>query len=124
LQLDTRTLDYLYDLGSEVIIVPHGHQKIGTTTEGNNGHRWKATYGSVGANTQWMPEFIVDGLNEVGLASGMFYLPDFAEYMPYTEKEAPNTIAPWELISYILDNFASVQQVEDGLSGLVVVEVL
>jgi choloylglycine hydrolase len=48
-----------------------------------DGLKWSAKYASVGANALGLP-ILVDGLNEAGLAVGLFYFPTAAGYMPYT----------------------------------------
>ena len=68
--------------------------------------------------------FIFDGLNEKGLAIGLFYFPITAGYMPYSVGDAGKTIAPWEMGSWILDNFATVEEVKANASKIVVAEVV
>ena len=80
-------------------------------------------YASVGANGLGMP-FVFDGLNEKGLAIGLFYFPTTAGYMPYSAGDAGKTIAPWEMGSWILDNFATVEEVKANVSKIVVAEVV
>ena len=50
------------------------------TPDGKDGLKWKAKYASVGANGVGLP-VIIDGLNEAGLAAGLFYFPTTAGYM-------------------------------------------
>jgi choloylglycine hydrolase len=63
---------------------------------------------------------LFDGLNEKGLAAGMFYFPTSAGYMPYTADDAGKTIAQWEVVSWILENFASVDEVKANIASVVV----
>src|ERR1700685_2879314 len=67
-----RTLEFNLDLESNVIMVPRGYARSGTTPEGENGLRWTSRYASLGANGVGLP-FIFDGLNEKGLAGGLFF---------------------------------------------------
>lgn len=117
-----RTLEFAIDLGSEVLVVPRGYARTGSTPDGKPGMKWKAKYASVGANGLDMP-MIFDGLNEKGLAIGLFYFPDTAGYLPYKPADAGKTIAPWELGSWILDNFASVEEVKANIGKALVAEV-
>ena len=80
-------------------------------------------YASVGANGLGLP-LIFDGLNEKGLAIGLFYFPATAGYMPYRLPDAGKTIAPWEMGSWILDNFSTVEEVKANASQIVVAEVV
>ncbi len=82
-----------------------------------------AKYASVGANGVGLP-VILDGLNEKGLAVGLFYFPTSAGYMPYSASDAGKTLAPWELGSWMLENFASVDEVKANIGKVVVPSVV
>ena len=114
-----RTLEFGTDLQSNILMIPRGFARIGTTPDGKEGLKWKAKYASVGANGAGLP-VLFDGLNEKGLAAGLFYFPTSAGYMPYTAADAPKTIAQWELGSWILENFANVDEVKANLGNVVV----
>jgi len=88
-----RTMEFAIDIHSDVIMVPRGYARVGTTPDGKEGVKWKAKYASVGANGVGLP-VLFDGLNEKGLAAGTFYFPTSAGYMPYTAADAGKTIAP------------------------------
>ena len=114
-----RTLEFAVDLHSDVLVSPRGFERVGLTPDGKGGLKWKAKYASVGANGVGLP-VIIDGLNEAGLAAGLFYFPTTAGYQPYTPDDAAKTIAPWQLGSWILDNFASVDEVKANIGSIVV----
>lgn len=114
-----RTMEFGVDTGSNVILVPRGYQRTGTAPEGKPGKSWTVKYASVGANALDLP-LLVDGLNEKGLSIGLFYFPNTADYQPYQPDDAAKTIAPWELGSYILDNFATLDEVRAGVQDVVV----
>jgi choloylglycine hydrolase len=117
--IHARTLEFGIDLKSEVMMVPRGYSRTGTTPDGKPGKTWTAKYASLGANALGMP-ILIDGLNERGLAVGLFYFPTTAKYQPYAPSDAPRTIAPWEVGSYILENFATVDEVRANLPNIVV----
>jgi choloylglycine hydrolase len=114
-----RTLEFGIDLQSNVLVIPRGYSRTGTTPDGKPGLKWKSKYASVGANGVGFP-VLFDGVNEMGLSSGLFYFPTSAKYMPYTDADAANTVAPWELGSYMLENFASVDEVKANIGKVVV----
>ena len=114
-----RTLEFTIDLKSDVIFVPRGYTRVGTTPDGKEGLKWKSKYASLGANGVGLP-FIFDGLNEKGLGVGLFYFPGSAGYMPYSANDASKTIAPWELGSYVLENFANVAEVKANIGNIVI----
>jgi choloylglycine hydrolase len=118
-----RTLEFNIDLDSNVIIVPRGYARSGTTPDGENGLKWSSRYASIGANGVGLP-FLFDGLNEKGLAAGTFYFPDTAGYMRYKVADASRTIAPWEVGSWILENFATVEEVKQNIGNIVVASVV
>ncbi|HIK44367.1 MAG TPA: choloylglycine hydrolase family protein [Leptolyngbyaceae cyanobacterium M65_K2018_010] len=118
-----RTMEFAIDIHSDVIVVPRGYQRTGTTPDGKAGLKWGAKYASVGANGLGLP-LIVDGLNERGLAVGLFYFPTTAGYMSYSASDAGKTLAPWEMGSWILDNFATVEEVKANVSKVVVPDVV
>jgi choloylglycine hydrolase len=117
--IHARTLEFGIDLDSELMVFPRGFARTGTTPDGKPGKTWAVKYASIGMNGAGLP-VLFDGINEKGLAGGMFYFPTSAGYMPYTEADAPNAIAQWEVLSYILDNFASVEEVKANIGSVVV----
>jgi choloylglycine hydrolase len=114
-----RTMEFAIDIHSDVMMIPRGYARTGTTPDGKEGLKWKAKYASVGCNGVGLP-VLFDGLNEKGLAAGTFYFPTSAGYMPYTAADAGKTIAQWEVGSWILENFASVEEVKTNIGNIVV----
>jgi len=121
--IHARTLEFAVDLKSDVIVIPRGYSRTGSTPDGKEGLKWQSKYASVGANGVGVP-FIFDGLNEKGLAMGLFYFPTAAGYMDYKADDASKTIAPWEIGSWILENFATTKEVKENISKVVVPDVV
>jgi choloylglycine hydrolase len=114
-----RTLEFAVDLQSDVLVSPRGYERAGVTPDGQDGLKWKAKYASVGANGVGLP-ILIDGVNEAGLAAGLFYFPTTVGYPDYAPADAAKTIAPWQLGSWILDNFASVDEVKANIGSILV----
>ena len=115
-----RTLEFGLDLKSEIMMVPRGYARTGITPDGKEGLTWTTKYASVGMNGAGS-DVLFDGLNEKSaLAAGIFYFPTSAGYMTYTGTEAGNTISQWQVLSYILENFATVDEVKANLDKIVV----
>ena len=111
-----------FDLESKVLIVPPGHEFTGSTPDDKPGARWTSQHGFVGLNGLNQP-FLLDGLNDKGLACGAFYLPGFAEYGDYNPTEADKSIGPLEMVHYILSQCASVEQTREALEQVKVAPV-
>jgi choloylglycine hydrolase len=118
-----RTMEFGIDIQSEVLVIPRGFARTGLTPDGADGLAYTSKYASVGANGVGLP-YLFDGLNEKGLAVGTFYFPTTAGYMPYTPADAARTLAPWQVGSWILENFASVQEVRENIASIVVADVV
>lgn len=118
-----RTLEFGSDIHSDVIMIPRSFARIGSTPDGKPGLTWKTKYATLGANGAGLP-YLFDGINEKGLAVGTFYFPTTAGYTPYTEADAAKTIAPWQVGSYLLENFATVDEVRESIGKIVVPSVV
>jgi choloylglycine hydrolase len=117
--VSARTMEFGIDLESEIMMSPRGHARTGTTPDGLDGLEWKAKYASVGITGLGL-DALIDGVNEKGLGVGIFYFPHYVGYMPYVPADASNTIAPWQVASWILDQFASVDAVKQSIGRIVV----
>jgi choloylglycine hydrolase len=114
-----RTMEFAIDIHSDILMVPRGYARTGTTPDGKEGLKWTTKYASVGLNGVGLP-VLFDGVNEKGLAAGTFYFPTSAGYMAYAPGDAGKTIAQWEVGSWILENFASVDEVKANIGSVVV----
>ena len=104
--------------GSTISVIPKGTEYIGTLPDGaQNGARWTAKYGIVGMNAMGLP-MLIDGINEKGLVAGNLMFPGFAEYQSYDPFQASRTIANCETLTWILSNFATVEEVRKGIKDI------
>lgn len=123
-QVMARTIDWG---GSEVnnlyTIVPRGHhQQSLLPNGGTDGAKFTAQYGYVGLAMD-RQEFVVEGVNEARLSAGLFYFPDYGKYVAYDTERKEHTIADLQLVSYILSNFATVDEAIEGVKKMDVVSV-
>jgi choloylglycine hydrolase len=110
-----RTLEFAEPLDSDVILIPRGIAFTGTTPDGKvAGLKWTAKYAAAGANGVHLP-VIIDGLNEKGLGGGLFYFPGFAGYQDVAADEMDRSLAPWEILTWVLTSFATVDEVRAAL---------
>jgi choloylglycine hydrolase len=117
-----RTMEFDADLDSNVIIVPRRLAMHGTAKSGKTGLAWETKYGVTGMNGQGQM-IVVDGVNERGLAGGIFYLPSYAQYQDVTADDDSRTLGPWELMTWILTNFATVDEARAALPTIKVADV-
>jgi choloylglycine hydrolase len=90
-----RSLEFGFDLHSEVMIVPAGTVLTGSLPDGGKGISYKTKYGFAGANAEGMIA-IVDGINDQGLYVGLFYFPGYASYADASKENAARAMAPHE----------------------------
>lgn len=118
-----RTMEWgTFDLHSRIAIIPRGYAFTGLTPDGSIGKKYTAKYGVVGLDMVYK-DLIADGMNEKGLAIGMFYHPGFAEYQHYEKSMATSCISSQEFTNYILTQFANVDEVRNGLNEIRVIAV-
>jgi choloylglycine hydrolase len=119
-----RTMEWgTFDLNSRVAIIPRGYEFTGLTPDGYNGKKWKSKYGIVGLDLLGK-DLLADGMNEKGLATGLFYHPGFASYMKYDMSQANNSITAVDIVSFILSQFATIDEVRSGMESVRVVPVV
>lgn len=111
-----RTMEFGLPLQSQFIVMPRGFAFTGTGPDGTagTGLGWTGKYGVAGTNGVGM-KVVIDGMNEKGLAGGMLYLPGLAQFQEVSPAEAKTSIAGYELLTWILTNFASVDEVKAQL---------
>lgn len=114
-----RTLEFSLKLDSQLIIIPRNFDIKGTGPDGQEGSglAFKTKYGVTGANGLGQP-LIVDGVNEKGLSAGLQWFPALSEFQDVTAADARNSIASYELATYVLTQFASVDEVKAGLQKI------
>jgi len=66
-------------------------------------------------------EYMVEGINEMGLSAGLFYFPNYGKYVPYDPVQNEKSLADFQLVEYVLSQCASVDQVKEVLAGVRVV---
>jgi len=112
-----------FDLDSRVAIIPRGYAFAGLTPDGQNGKKWVAKYGVV-ALDMLERNVLADGMNEKGLAAGMFYHPGFAGYMEYDRNQANQSMTAIDVVAYILTQYATIDEVKSAMKSVRVVSVV
>lgn len=104
------------ELNSQYVVVPRGyvqHSYVPGYTL--NGMKMVAQYGYVGLSVE-QKEFVVEGLNEVGLSAGLFYFPGYGQYEAYNEEVKEQSVTDLQLISWILGSCVTIEQVKEAVS--------
>lgn len=122
--LQARTIEYgESNLNSKLIIVPKNHSfnsLLPNTKE--TGISWKSKYNFVGISVI-NERFIAEGLNETGLNAGFFYFPNYGSLEKYNKKYKSKSLVDLQLVSYILSNFKSVEEVKQNIKNLKIVNI-
>jgi choloylglycine hydrolase len=119
-----RTLEWgSFDLHSRLTIIPRGYKYVTHMPDSKPGLAWTAKYGVVGIDAV-EKDIVVEGMNEKGLAVGLFYLPGFAVYQAYDPAHAAQSIGPTDVGQYLLTTCATVDQVRAAISAVHVVPVV
>ena len=115
-----RTLEFGFPMQSKVLVVPAGKEFSGTLPDGGKGLTYTSRYAFIGANALGLPA-ILDGLNDQGLSVGLFYFPNYAKYTEATAENASRALAPQEFGTWVLANFATVDEVREAVKTIVLV---
>jgi len=116
-----RTMEFGAPTKSALVLFPRGFPFRGIGVDGNlgSGVNWVSKHAVIGANGFGLP-ILYDGINECGLAGGLLNAPNYAEYQHPTQEESSSSIAPQQLLIYVLANFATVGEVKAGLAKIFV----
>lgn len=116
-----RTIEaHEFKLDSRYGIFPPNMQFQAQTPSGKTGMVFKNKYGFVGLTVQ-ENTFTVEGLNEAGLSAGLFFFPDYGRYVTYNPANNAKTIADMEVVTWILGQFKTVDEVRDAIRHIDVV---
>jgi choloylglycine hydrolase len=112
-----RSMEFGPELDSNPIVIPRRFWMVGTAEGGRPGLAWESKYAAIGLNGLGVDQ-LLDGLNEEGLAAGIFYMPGYADYQSLSKDDDARSLAPWELVTWILTSFASVDEVRAALADV------
>ena len=117
-----RSMEGAVDYQSKVTVVPKGTIYHGTLPDNSpKGLTWTVKYGLVGMNAFGSP-LMTDGMNEMGLAVGNLFFPDYADYEPFDPGKANITLSQYEVATWLLSSYATVAEVRQAMSKVRVVQ--
>ena len=119
-----RTIDWSgQEMNNIYTIIPRGHEQQSLLPDGSmGGLAFTALYGYVGMAVE-QPEFVVDGTNEAGLSAALFYFPNYGKYSPYNEATKDISLADFQVVSWILSRFSTIDQVKEAINNVRVINV-
>lgn len=105
-------------LDSHYVVVPRGYKQTSYLPDGSMaGMEFTARHGYIGMSIE-QKEFVVEGLNEQGLSAGLFYFPGYGKYEDYKSDNSSTTISDLQLVSWMLGNFTTVDQVKNAIRDI------
>ncbi len=110
------------NLDSRYVVVPRGYAQQSYTPGGKDGMTFTSRYGYVGMSVE-QPEFVVEGLNEVGLSAGLFYFPNCGRYEEFDAAEKETSLADFQLVPWILGSCKTVEEVKEAVRRVRIVSV-
>jgi choloylglycine hydrolase len=119
-----RTLEFGFLIPTDIVAIPRGH-KFASETPIGPGLSWTSNYATVGAVLQGTAG-VLDGLNEKGLAVGVFYFPTFASYAETTKQTQARSVSIVDFATWMLTNFATLDEIRAaaGPGGVVIAPTL
>ncbi len=109
------------DLGSLRVVVPRGYEQQSATPDGAGGLRFQALHGYIGLAVE-RPEYVAEGLNEVGLSAGLFYFPQYGSYETYDPARRHEALSDLQVVSFVLGRCSTIDEVRSELSRLHIIQ--
>jgi choloylglycine hydrolase len=113
-----RTVEFGTPIEMHACVIPRNYQFTGQTPKGD-GIRYTSKYAAAGIYCFNTP-VLMDGLNEKGLSCGSFYFPGFASYATIDKTNQGKALSPVEFPNWVLTQFATIAEVKEALSSIVI----
>ena len=104
------------------VVVPRNQMQQSLTPQGENGLKFTSKHGYVGLAVE-QKEYIVEGMNEKGLAAGLFYFPNYGKYQPFDEGEKDKCLADFQVVAYVLGECATIDEVKEALQKVRIINI-
>ena len=102
------------------VVAPRKCRQQSFTPTGENGLKYTSVYGYVGVYTEYEP-FVVEGVNEAGLAAGLFFFPGYGDYAPYDASHNSRTLCDMQFVSWVLSQFSTIDDVKAAIGSVDIV---
>ena len=117
-----RTLEFGQNLQSKILFIPRNYTLKAVAPDQQEGLTWTSKYAAVGTNAFNSTNFI-DGVNEKGVAGGLFYFPTVAEYQNVSPQHYKQSLPIWTLLTWILTNIATIAELKKLLPTIYISKV-
>ncbi|MEI6226091.1 MAG: choloylglycine hydrolase family protein [Deltaproteobacteria bacterium] len=102
---------------SQIVFQPSGRSFTSKAPGGGPGKTWTSRYAFLGINGLGLPASFGDGMNEAGLSmEGLFF--DDSRYEAPGPGEAAVSVGSNDFVSWVLGNFATVDEVKAALASV------
>ena len=109
-----RSNEFGIDANSQIVFEPAG-KKFTSKAPGNKvGKSWTSRYALLGINGMGLKESFADGMNEAGLSiEGLLFTE--SKYETVAQNDISNAVSSNDFVSWVLGNFANVEEVKKAL---------
>jgi choloylglycine hydrolase len=112
-----RSNEFGIDAKSQIVFEPAGTTFTSKVPGGGAGKSWKSRYAFLGINGLGLTESFGDGMNEAGLSIEGLYFTE-SKYETADAKDAASAVSSNDFISWVLGNFATVDEVKEALPSI------
>lgn len=112
-----RSNEFGIDAQSQVVFEPAGKEWTSRMPDGAKGKGWTSKFAFLAINGLGLAESFGDGMNEAGLSMEGLYFTE-SRYETVDAATAPNAISSNDFVSWVLGNFATVDEVKEALSSV------
>ncbi len=117
--VSARTLDFAYETGSRIQVVPRGQQWSAVTTKTDAPTlAWENSLGFVALDGFGFDSYFADGLNEAGLSVGTLFLPETDLPHQPPQSAGKPAIDFVNIAGWLLGTCSSVAEVKEALLGV------
>jgi len=112
-----RSNEFGIDAKSQIVFEPAGKEFTSKSPDGKAGKSWTSRYAFLGINGLGLKESFGDGMNEAGLSVEGLYFTE-SRYETVDPKDAANAVSNNDFITWLLSNFATVDEVKKALPSI------
>jgi len=113
-----RTMEFGVESNWKISVVPRNMEFTSPAPDGKKGLTWKTKYGYVGVVGWGIDAMVSDGLNEAGLSFGGLWFETDVKYQDVGPGEQNRALAQTLCGSWILGNFATVDELKQAVDGV------